>query len=242
MGCKMELHICHMYPELLNMYGDIGNVKILKRRAENRGIAVHVHAHNAGDTFEDELYDIVMLGGGQDFEVQIVLDDLAGEKKEKLQRYIENGGIFLGIGSGYQLLGRSYVTSEGERVSGLDILPFETKPGEKRFVGNAAVEINGIPSVGFENHGGRTYIGDLKPLGRVISGFGNNGEDGGEGLVYQNTFCTYLHGPFLSKNPEFADALLLKALEKRYEVEALAPLDDTYEHKAREVILAKLEA
>ncbi len=235
----MELHILSMYPDLLNMYGDIGNVKILKRRAEKRGIEVHLHTLSAGEPF-GEGYDIIMLGAGQDFEMHIVSEDLSGEKKEKIAAHIENGGVFLAIGSGFQLLGNTYVSADGEKREGLGLLPVVTEPGEKRLVGNIAVEIDGIPAVGFENHAGLTRIGDMMPLGRVLSGFGNNGEDGGEGLLYKNTFCTFLHGPLLSKNPSLADKLLLLALQRKYETDALAPLDDTYENRAREVILSKL--
>ncbi len=240
MGCKMELHICHMYPDLLNMYGDVGNVKILKYRAEKREIEVFLHSIGVNEPFDGSAYDIVMLGGGQDFEMRIVSEDLAGEKKEQLRQYMENDGVFLAIGSGFQLLGKSYVSGNGEIRDGLGFLPFVTEPCENRFVGNIAVEIDGISCVGFENHAGRTRIGELSPLGRVLSGFGNNGEDGSEGLKYKNTLCTFLHGPLLSKNPELADSILISALRKKYEIDGLPPLDDTFEHEARKVIISKL--
>ncbi len=241
MGCNMKLCICHLYPELLNMYGDVGNVKILKRRAEKRGIAVEVINLARGEVFEKDKYDIVMLGGGQDFEMGIVSGDLIGEKQEALRAYMEDGGVFLAIGSGYQMLGSSYYTSRGEKMEGLGLLPFQTEKSETRFVGNIAVEIDGNICVGFENHLGKTRLGDCQPLGRVLSGFGNNGEDGGEGLHYKNTVCTFLHGPFLAKSPELADALLLTAMQKRYGTASLTPLDDIYAEKAREAILFKLQ-
>ncbi len=236
----MELHICHMYPDLLNMYGDIGNVKILKYRAEKRGIEVNLHNLAKGERFEGETYDLVMLGGGQDFEMRIVSEDIAGEKKAALQAYMERDGVFLAVGSGYQLLGKNYVSGSGDVREGLGLLPFSTEPYETRLVGNIATEIDGIPCVGFENHAGKTRIGDMVPLGRVLSGFGNNGEDGGEGLRYKNTFCTFLHGPFLSKNPELADKLLTLALQRRYTDVSLEALDDTYEQSAKKQILNKL--
>lgn len=238
MAFDMELHICNLYPNLLNMYGDIGNVKILKYRAEKRGIKVFVHDHLAGDTFESEKYDIVMLGGGQDFEIGIVFGDMQGEKTARIKQYIEDGGVFLAIDSGFQILGASYVSAEGAEVSGLGILPFKTEKSAERFVGNIAIDIDGNRIVGFENHGGKTYLGDLNPLGRVLCGKGNNGEDGMEGLVYKNTYCTYLHGPFLSKNPEIADRLLLKALQRKYEIVELAAIDDVFEQNAKAAVLA----
>jgi len=221
------------------MYGDVGNIKILKRRAEKRDIQVHVHNHALGDRFDENEYDIIMLGGGQDFEMHVVLDDLKDRKREKLQAYIENEGVFLAIGSGYQMLGDTFVTADEKEVSGLSLLPIITKPSEDRFVGNIITEVNGIRCVGFENHTGKTYIENILPLGNVVFGFGNNGEDGGEGLMYKNTFCTFMHGPFLSKNPEIADFILLKALRKKYNIEELTELDDTYEICAKEHITRK---
>ncbi len=236
----MEIHICHLYPELLNMYGDGGNVKILKYRAEKRGISAKVCSLTKDCPFEDEKYDIVVLGGGQDFEMDIVSRDLLGDKKEALRTYIENGGVLLAVGSGYQLLGETYFTSAGEEREGLGFLPFRTEKSEERLVGNIAAEIDGNIAVGFENHGGKTYIGNMEPLGKVISGFGNNGEDKGEGIRHKNTFGTFLHGPMLAKSPEFADKLLKLALERRYGEASLSPLSDEYENKARESMLKKM--
>ncbi len=235
----MELHICHLYANLLNVYGDVGNIKILKRRAEKRDILVHVHNHAIGECLDENAHDIIMLGGGQDFEMHVVLDDLKDKKRESLKGYIENEGVFLAVGSGYQMLGESFVTAEGKEVLGLSLLPIRTKPSERRFVGNIITEVNGIRCVGFENHIGKTYIGDMLPLGHVSFGFGNNGEDGEEGLMYKNTFCTFMHGPFLSKNPEIADLILLKALRRKYDIEELTALDDSYEYCAKEHISRK---
>mgnify|MGYP001057362353 CR=1 FL=1 len=237
----MELHICHLYPELLNMYGDIGNINILKYRAEKRGIDVTVHSHSVGDVFEAEKYDIVMLGGGQDFEMSIVSKDISAEKKEAVKSYIESGGVLLAICGGYQILGEYYRTPTGEKIDFLGILPFYTEGGEKRLIGNIVIDVDGVKCVGFENHAGKTYIGDLMPLGKVLKGYGNNSEDGYEGVIYKNTFGTYLHGPFLSKNPEMADRLLKAALEKRYGGIVLESLKDTFELKAKEIMLNRLE-
>ncbi len=239
MVCKMKLNICHLYPNLLNAYGDVGNIQILKRRAEKRGIQAEVHLCAAGEPFDADNYDIVMLGGGQDFEVKMVLADLK-EKKESLAAYIEREGVLLAIGNGYQILGRSFIFSDGREEEGLSLFPITTMPDEKRFVGNAAIDAGDFMLVGFENHSGRTYIGEAKPLGCVLAGFGNNAEDGTEGLVYKNAFCTFLHGPVLSKSPEFADLLLQRALRRRYGEISLSPLADTWEKKARAHILEKL--
>ncbi|MDD6308700.1 MAG: glutamine amidotransferase [Clostridia bacterium] len=237
----MELHICHLYPDLLNLYGDIGNVKILQYRAEKRGITVHVHSHSVGDQFNKDMYDIVMFGGGQDFEMSIVSKDLSGKNKEKMAQYIEDGGVLLAICGGYQMLGDYYMTAEGEKIDGLGILQFYTNGGTKRLIGNAVIDINGDMVVGFENHAGRTYIGQYQPLGKVVSGYGNNGEDGGEGLKYKETYCTYLHGPVLSKNPALADHLILTALKKRYPEATLAPIDDSMEISANQSMLNRLQ-
>ncbi|SCN24816.1 Cobyric acid synthase [Clostridium sp. N3C] len=236
----MELNICHLYPDLLNVYGDVGNILILKYRAEQRGIAVNVLNCSIGHAFEKEKYDIVFFGGGQDYEQSIVSPDLIKEKKAPLQEYVEDNGVLLAICGGYQLLGKYYTTPENEKLEGLNILDIYTEGGSNRFIGNTIIinEDFNETYVGFENHSGRTYIGNLTPLGKTILGYGNNGEDGTEGCIYKNTFCSYFHGSLLSKNPDLADRILLRALEKKYGLTELAPLDDSYEIKAREHILA----
>ncbi|GAA0726791.1 type 1 glutamine amidotransferase [Clostridium malenominatum] len=238
----MEINICHLYPDLLNVYGDIGNVHILKYRLEKRGIKTNIVNLSINEEFNGENYDIVLFGGGQDCEQSIVSKDLMENKKEAIKEYIESGKVMLSICAGYQLLGKYYTTAEGERLEGLDILPIYTDSGIGRFIGNTVIinEDFSETYVGFENHSGRTYIGDLKPLGRVIRGFGNNGEDGYEGCVYKNTFGTYFHGCLLSKNPELADRLLKISLENKYgkDIE-LSPLDDSLELKAKDYIIKK---
>lgn len=237
----MELNICHLYPDLLNVYGDMGNILILKHRAEKRGIEVNIFNISMNDEFDPKKYDITFFGGGQDFEQSIVSQDLIENKKENIRDYIENEKVFLCICGGYQLLGKYYTTPAGEKLDGLNILDIYSEGGETRFIGNTVIfneEFNET-YVGFENHSGRTYIGNLKPLGTVIHGYGNNGEDKQEGCVYKNTFCTYFHGSLLSKNPELADRLLHIALSKKYDDVSLAPLDDTIELKAKEFIINK---
>ena len=236
----LELNICHLYPDLLNVYGDIGNILILKYRAEKRGIKVNIFNISIGDTFDWEKYDIVFFGGGQDYEQSIVSTDLNETKKFALNEYIQNSRVFLSICGGYQLLGKYYTTPDGEKLAGLDILDLYTEAGNTRFIGNTAIHNEDFDEtyVGFENHSGRTYIGNLKPLGKVINGYGNNGEDGFEGCIYKNTYCTYFHGSLLSKNPELADRLIKTALERKQgDSVDLAPLDDTLEMKAKKYIL-----
>ncbi len=236
---EMELCIWHLYPALLNMYGDVGNIKILKHRAEARGITVSVHALERGEAFGDNTPDIMMLGSGQAFEMQIVAEELR-QNRALLSGYIENDGVLLAIGSGFQLLGNACIPDADVQIEGLSLLPIRTEPGEKRFVGNVVVETDAEMLVGFENHAGKTFIDTLPPLGAVRAGFGNNGEDGMEGVRYKNVYGTFLHGPLLSKNPALADAILGKALEKKYGNAALSNLDDTYAHAAKQTILSRL--
>ncbi|MCY6370948.1 type 1 glutamine amidotransferase [Clostridium ganghwense] len=237
----MELNICHMYPDLLNVYGDVGNILILKYRAENRGIKTNIFNISINDDFDSSKYDIVFFGGGQDYEQSIVSKDLKKNKKNQIKQYIENNKVFLSICGGYQLLGKYYVTPSGEEIEGLNALDIYTKSGDKRFIGNTVIYNKDFKEtyVGFENHSGKTYIGNLKPLGKVLTGYGNNGEDGYEGCIYKNTYCTYFHGSLLSKNPELADRLLLTALKNKYGNFILPPLDDTYELKAKEFIIKR---
>lgn len=237
----MELNICHLYPDLLNVYGDLGNILALKYRSEKRGIKVNIINVSMNDEFKNEDYDIVFFGGGQDYEQSIVSDDLIKNKKDNLKAYINNYGVMLCICGGYQLLGKYYTTPDGEKLEGLGILDIYTEGGDTRFIGNTVIKNEDTKEtyVGFENHSGRTYIGDLKPLGKVISGYGNNGDDGYEGCIYKNTYCTYFHGPLLSKNPELSDRLVSLALEKKYGTISLSPLDDTFELKAKEFIISR---
>ena len=191
------------------------------------------------DDFNKDDYDIVFFGGGQDYEQSIVSEDLINNKKTALTEYVEEVKLLLAICGGYQLLGNYYRAPYGERLVGLGILNIYTEGGEKRFIGNTIIhnEEYNETYVGFENHSGRTYINDLKPLGKCLKGYGNNGEDGKEGCIYKNTFCTYFHGSLLSKNPELADRFLKIALEKKYNDVNLEPLKDDFELKAKESII-----
>lgn len=240
----MELNICHLYPDLLNVYGDVGNILILKHRAEARGIKVNIINTSLNDEFDVENTDILFFGGGQDYEQSIVSDDLKTNKKDKLKEYVESNKVVIAICGGYQLLGNYYMAPNGERIEGLGILDIHTDGGETRFIGNTVIHNEEFNEtyVGFENHSGRTYINGLKPLGKCITGFGNNGEDGYEGCIYKNTYCSYFHGSLLSKNPELADRFLSIALNIKYENVTLEPLDDTLELKAKNYMIKRLES
>jgi Predicted glutamine amidotransferase len=241
----MELNICHLYPDLLNVYGDLGNILILKYRCEKRGIQCNIKNVSIGDNFDEEAYDIVFFGGGQDYEQSIVSDDLKKNKKDNIKNYIEKSKVFLAICGGYQLLGNYYTTPDGDKLEGLSILDIYTEGGDTRFIGNTIIHNEAFNEtyVGFENHSGRTYIGSLKPLGKNLLGYGNNGEDGHEGCIYKNTYCSYFHGSLLSKNPELADRLILTALKNKYGDTniSLEPIDDTFELKAKEHILKSIK-
>lgn len=240
----MDLTICHLYPDLLNVYGDVGNVLILKHRAALRDIDVNIINCSIGDAIDKENIDIIFFGGGQDYEQSIVSNDLKEIKGEALINYIEEGKVLLAICGGYQLLGRYYTAPNGEKIDGLGILDIYTEGGDNRFIGNTEIfnEAFNETYVGFENHSGRTYINNHTPLGRCIHGFGNNGEDGFEGCVYKNTFGSYFHGSFLSKNPEFADRLLTLALQKKYgEDVKLTSINDNFELNAKKSIIERLK-
>lgn len=236
----MEINICHLYPDLLNAYGDMGNILSLKYRAEARGIKVNIINISLNDNFNKDEYDIAFFGGGQDYEQSIVSEDLIKLKREAIKDFIEEGKVFLAICGGYQLLGQYYTTGEGKKLDGLKILDLYTEAGDTRFIGNTVLKNEELNEfyVGFENHSGRTYLGEtLKPLGKCIAGYGNNGSDGYEGCIYKNTYGTYFHGSLLPKNPELADRLLTLALNKKYTDVKLEPLDDSIELAAKNHII-----
>lgn len=234
----MEINICSLYPDLLNAYGDNGNSTLLQHRLKQRGITVNIINHKIGDVFSPRQYDIVLLGSGQDFELGIATDDIKRFASD-LRSYVENDGVLLAISGGYQILGEYYTLADGTKTDGLGILPVRTEHSGSRFTGDIAIKICDTLCVGFENHLGKTDIGDLEPLGTVLKGHGN-GCECGDGVRYKNTFCTYLHGPFLSKNPEIADIIISLALQKKYGEALLTPLDDEYELRAKRNILKKL--
>lgn len=232
-----RLIICHLYPDLMNLYGDRGNLSVLVRRAQWRGIDVRVVPVSIGDDIPSEV-DFFFMGGGQDREQRLLAPDLVNKKGDKLKKLAEEGVVFLGICGGYQLFGHYYKPKGSPRLDGIGIIDVYTEAGDKRFIGNVLVKsklsgYEGLTLVGFENHSGRTYLGkDASPIGEIINGYGNNGEDKSEGAWQKNAFGTYLHGPLLPKNPWFADFLIKKALSNKYGNVELSPLDDTLELKA----------
>jgi len=236
----MELRLLALYPEQMNIYADRGNIVFLQRRCEWRGIGFSYAAAGPGEDFDPDQHDLLYLGGGQDRDQRAVAADMVERKREAIAAAVGRGVVMLAVCGGYQLLGHSYQLDE-ERLPGLGLVDLETirSPGP-RLIGNVAIEVDlgtGPRTLaGFENHGGRTYLGaGAQPLGRVLQGFGNNGEDGMEGVRSGNLIGTYLHGPLLPKNAWLADHLIASALQQRYgSSPELAPLDDGLERAAHE--------
>jgi CobQ-like glutamine amidotransferase family enzyme len=236
-----ELRLLALYPEQMNIYADRGNILFLQRRCEWRGIGFVYSAAGPGEGFDPGAHDFLYLGGGQDRDQVAVATDMVASKRGAISSAVEDGVTMLAVCGGYQLLGHSYQLGE-ERLPGLGLVDLETvrEPGP-RLIGNVAIEVELDGEVrtlaGFENHGGRTYLGaGVQPLGQVLKGFGNNGKDGLEGARYRNLVGTYLHGPLLPKNAWLADHLIGLALEHRYgERPELASLDDELELAAQQL-------
>lgn len=214
-----QLHIAHLYGDLMNTYGDNGNVLMLKYVAEKLGAFVQVDIVSLEDDFDPDFYDIVFFGGGQDYEQSILANDLES-KKESLSRFIEQNGVMLAICGGFQLLGQYYIEAGGRKIDGLGILDHYTlNQVNNRFIGDIKIHNEEFQETyyGFENHQGRTFLApNQKPLGKIIYGHGNNNEDGGEGMHYKNTFGSYFHGPILSRNTNLAYRLVTTALRNKY--------------------------
>lgn len=293
----MQLRICHLYPEVLNLYGDRGNIKCMQQRLQWRGIDSTVTRIGIGDKADLSSYDLFFIGGGQDFEQEVLLTDLRQGKDREIRAAIEDGKVFLTICGGYQMLGNYYETHDGVRNEFLGAIDFYTVGGDVRMIDNYAFRLDrdsnpglediytptggtnpsgaaaagagdgpvsikdteaaasgagktsaaerdrALTVVGFENHSGKTYLGSgVKPLGHVVRGGGNNGEDGTEGVRYRNVFGSYSHGPILPKNPLFADYLLQTALQRRYGNAQLEPLEDHFETEAHDSVLTKVLA
>ena len=241
----MELKICHLYPDVLNLYGDGGNIICLRKRLQWRGITSSVTRLPIGETAHLSEFDLVFIGGGQDFEQEVLLEDLHRGKDNEICAAIEDGVAFLAICGGYQMLGNYYETYDGKRCDFVGALDLCTIGSQKRMIGNyvftCGEESGGCTVVGFENHSGKTRLGaSVQPLGSVLKGFGNNGEDKTEGARYRNVFGSYSHGPILPKNPVFCDFLLKTALERKYGTCELAPLDDEAETLAHNAMVTRL--
>ena len=240
----MELKICHLYPDVMNLYGDQGNILCMERRLNWRGIDVEVTGVPIGEPLKAGGYDLFFIGGGQEFEQEILLEDLQGTKSAEIKAAIEDGKTFLAICGGFQLLGQYYKNFDGRQTDYIGALDFYTLGQKDRFVGNYAFsceELDGLQVVGFEHHPGRTYLGSgVRPLGKVLSGHGNNGEDGTEGARYKNVFASYAHGCLLPKNPVLGDHILRTALEYKYGACDLEPLDDALELRALHAMRQRL--
>jgi CobQ-like glutamine amidotransferase family enzyme len=232
----LTLRLVHLYPKLMNIYGDRGNIMCLKRRCELRGIDLQLTELGIGDRLDPKGTDMVFVGGAQDREQRLVAEDMIAVKSRALKEAAERDVVILAVCGGYQLAGQFYRSADGSELPGagiLDIWTVHPGPEAKRFIGNVVVRWNDTTLVGFENHGGRTYLGPRAgPLARVVSGFGNNGGDGTEGAFCGNVFGTYLHGSLLPKNPAFADFLIETALRRKKKDLRLDRLDDRIEDMA----------
>ena len=241
-----EIKILYLYPDILDLYGDIGNIKVLKYRMEKKGISVIVDTYSIGDKAPDfSSYDIVFSGGGADNEQKILSEDLV-QYKDKIKEAVNKGVFFLLICGSYQLFGKYYKGVDGEIIPGLEVFDYYTEAIEdrsKRCIGNIVleIEIDGEKTkiIGFENHGGQTF--DTKEnFGSVLFGNGNKFGDSKEGFRINNVIGTYLHGPLLSKNPKLTDYIIKYSLERKYGEEVnLEPLNDEFEEKCREQLLSR---
>ncbi|HEX8259562.1 MAG TPA: glutamine amidotransferase [Rubrobacteraceae bacterium] len=241
---QIRLTIHHLYADMMNLYGDRGNVIAIKKRAEWRGIPVDiVDVRLAEGIRSTDSADLFLFGGGQDREQALLAEDLSGTKGADLRAIVEDGGVVMGVCGGYQLMGHYYETPEGQKLPGVGIFDMHTRPhrgeDEARLIGNVLARVR-VPEdedvvreiAGFENHGGRTELGETEPLAEIIVGYGNNGRDGTEGARRLNAYGTYLHGSLLPKNPWLTDQILLNALRRVDENIELEPLDDTAELSA----------
>jgi CobQ-like glutamine amidotransferase family enzyme len=242
----MKFTVGWLYPDLMNIYGDRGNILTLLKRAEWRGYDARVIELGRGTTKRMDEVDVFFFGGGQDREQALVYEDLLEHKQPPLERAVASGAVVLAVCGGYQLLGHYYQTAEGERFPGIGLIDVRTEAGKRRFIGDVVVDTDIadlVPKtlVGFENHSGHTFLGPkTRPLGSVRLGFGNNGGDGTEGCVQGGVVGTYLHGSLLPKNPHLADHLIRGALRRRG-VDELSRLDDSVELSAHERILERAQ-
>jgi lipid II isoglutaminyl synthase (glutamine-hydrolysing) len=245
----VKLTVGHLYPDYLNIYADRGNMAVLARRAAWRGLDLEVLPVGLGDRLQPGLHDLLYVGGGQDREQALIAPDIAG-KGAALAEAVAGGVVVLAVCGGYQLLGRRYRDRHGSELPGAGLLPLETVAGERRMIGDVLLECELEPGerrtlAGFENHAGRTFLDSgTEPLGRVVSGFGNDGTSGFEGCRAGRVVGTYLHGPLLPRNPWFADWLLAQAVAHRDggDPPAFEPLDDALEGQAHAVAAQRARA
>ncbi|KZX15028.1 cobyric acid synthase [Methanobrevibacter cuticularis] len=238
----MNLKVINMYPDILNLYGDLGNLISIKQRCLWRNINIEIENFTIDYETSIDDADIILVGGGSDNSQDIVSKHLVNHRNS-LAEFIENKKVLLAICGSYQMFGNSYSDINEEKIPCLEIFDIETISQENRLIGNIIIEntqnLNPKNIIGFENHGGRSYH-DYKPLGNVKLGYGNNGKDGYEGMIYNNFIGSYLHGPILPKNPHLADYIILKALQNKYDIDSLNCLDDSIEKNAHNAIEKKL--
>lgn len=245
----MRIVIGYLYGKIMNIYGDRGNILTLVNRCLWRKIEVEVKEIGLNDKLSPKDFNLFFWGGGQDREQNLAAVDLKGDKGKALTQAVEEGAALLSICGGYQLLGKYYRPADSDELPGLGLLDAFTVAGNRRMIGNLVVEVNKNLDlnhrvntlVGFENHSGKTYLGkSAQPLGRVVVGFGNNGEDRTEGCVYKNAIGCYLHGPVLPKNPHLADFLILKALRHAgLGIDSLEPLKDDLEISTHQSVITR---
>ncbi|GAB4112171.1 MAG: glutamine amidotransferase [Roseiflexaceae bacterium] len=240
-----HLRIAHLYPDHMNIYGDRGNVITLQQRCRWRGIEAELIAVGPGATINWADIDIAFFGGGQDSGQALIAEDMVVRQGPGLREAIGQGLVLLSICGGYQLLGHYFLTHTGEKLPGVGAFDVHTVGGNQRLIGNIVIEAtigaNTVRLVGFENHSGRTYLGPgVRPLGHVLVGSGNNGEDHSEGAIVGNAIGCYMHGSLLPKNPQLADHLIATALQRRYGAHAtLAPLNDAIELDAQAAMIGR---
>ena len=236
-----DLRVCHLYPEHLNIYADRGNIAVLRARCQWRSFGFTAIGCGPGDPLPDA--DLYYIGGGQDRDQLLIEDDLVG-RAGGLRAAIDDGAWMLAVCGGYQMLGHYYRGHQGDEMRGTGLVDLVTEAGPTRMIGNISIDCELRPGepiavVGFENHAGRTRLGEgVRPLGRVLHGHGNNGRDGGEGVHAGRIVGTYIHGPLLPKNPALADLLIAEALGRRHGKVGLEPLDDRLEGMAHDAALA----
>lgn len=245
---KQTIKVCWMYHNIMDLYGDKGNMMVLSARCQKRGIECIIDTLEIGQELDLSQYDLLFLGGGADREQVLLMKDLIG-RKENIKKAMDEGAFVVLICGGYQLFGQYYIAADGTKIDGLGFFDYFTEAGSdyKRCIGNIAIktnlEGNEITIVGFENHGGQTR-NVTQAFGSVLSGYGNNMDDHMEGFFNGQVIGTYMHGPLFPKNPEVVDFVIYKCLQKHeptLQLSDLTPLDDTLEYAARDVMLKRLE-
>jgi CobQ-like glutamine amidotransferase family enzyme len=238
----MELKVINVYPDILNLYGDIGNLICIKQRCIWRGIDLKIENLTVDKELAIEEADMILIGGGSDNDQDIVSRHLLKQKKD-LENFIDNEKVILAICGSYQMFGNTYINEDNEKIPSLEIFDIETQHQRNRLTGNIIIENNldlkPKEIIGFENHGGRTYH-NYTPLGYVKLGYGNNEEEKSEGMIYKNFIASYLHGPILPKNPHLADYMILNALKNKYDIKSLDKIDDTIEINAHNTVIQRL--